>query len=115
MLTLRKAGLLVEELPAETILYNTSNHRIHCLQPLAALIWRHCDGCTSRVALAALVAKENAAPANLAAARVDAALAELARTGLLEPGSLEPVQPAARAATRRQALKGLAMAAMAAL
>jgi hypothetical protein len=40
----RKDGLVVEELGEELLLYDRDNHTAHCLSPIAACVWRHCDG-----------------------------------------------------------------------
>jgi hypothetical protein len=40
----RKDGLLVEELGEELLLYDQESHTAHCLSPIAACVWRHCDG-----------------------------------------------------------------------
>jgi hypothetical protein len=53
----RTEGLLVEELPHEMLIYDTERHKAHCLNPTAALVWKHCDGRTSVQELARLLAK----------------------------------------------------------
>jgi hypothetical protein len=40
----RQDGLLVETVGEELLLYDQNSHTAHCLSPLAACIWRHCDG-----------------------------------------------------------------------
>ena len=40
----RKEGLRVEELSDELMVYDVDRHKAHCLSPIAALVWRHCDG-----------------------------------------------------------------------
>ena len=40
----RKDELLVEELGKELLLYDQDSHTAHCLSPIAAGVWRHCDG-----------------------------------------------------------------------
>ncbi len=40
----RKDGLLVEQLGEELLLYDRDSHTAHCLSPIAACVWRHCDG-----------------------------------------------------------------------
>ena len=42
----RHEGLLVEELPGETLVYDPASHQAHCLNPAAALVWRAADGDT---------------------------------------------------------------------
>ena len=43
----RTMELIIEELPSETIVYDTRRHRAHCLNKTAGFIWRQCDGQTS--------------------------------------------------------------------
>ncbi len=40
----RKAGLVVQELDDETLVYDTERDKAHCLNQSAALVWKQCDG-----------------------------------------------------------------------
>jgi hypothetical protein len=40
----RKDDLLEETVGEELLLYDRNSHTAHCLSPIAAGIWRHCDG-----------------------------------------------------------------------
>jgi hypothetical protein len=40
----RTQELIVQELPDETLVYDSVTHKAHCLNKTAASIWRHCDG-----------------------------------------------------------------------
>jgi hypothetical protein len=40
----RKDGLLEETVGKELLLYDRDSHMAHCLSPIAACVWRHCDG-----------------------------------------------------------------------
>src|ERR1700729_2140503 len=40
----RRDGLLEESVGAELLLYDLDSHTAHCLSPIAACVWRHCDG-----------------------------------------------------------------------
>jgi DNA-binding transcriptional LysR family regulator len=40
----RRDGLLEETLDEELLLYDQDSHTAHCLSPIAACVWRHCDG-----------------------------------------------------------------------
>jgi len=40
----RQDGLLEEEVSEELLLYDQESHTAHCLSPVAACVWRHCDG-----------------------------------------------------------------------
>ncbi|MDT4953784.1 MAG: hypothetical protein QOJ02_1922 [Acidobacteriota bacterium] len=53
----RKEGLLVQELPHEVLVYDSERHKAHCLNPTAALVWKHCDGRTSVSEIARLLEK----------------------------------------------------------
>ena len=59
-----KDQLLVKELPNETLVYDESTHKAHCLNQSAALIWKHCDGRTSVAKLAKLLGQETKSEAS---------------------------------------------------
>jgi hypothetical protein len=40
----RQEGLLEEAVGEELLLYDQDSHTAHCLSPIAACVWRHCDG-----------------------------------------------------------------------
>jgi hypothetical protein len=40
----RRGGLLEEAVGEELLLYDQETHTAHCLGPIAACVWRHCDG-----------------------------------------------------------------------
>lgn len=40
----RGDGLLEESVGEELLLYDQDSHTAHCLSPVAACVWRHCDG-----------------------------------------------------------------------
>ena len=40
----RREGLLEETLGKELLLYDQSSHTAHCLSPVAACVWRNCNG-----------------------------------------------------------------------
>jgi hypothetical protein len=50
----RYDGLLVETVGEELLLYDRDSHIAHCLSPIAACVWRHCDGERDVTELAAL-------------------------------------------------------------
>ena len=54
----RKEGLVVKELPDELLVYDLERHRAHCLNPTAALVWKHSDGQTSVEEIATLLHAE---------------------------------------------------------
>jgi hypothetical protein len=50
----RKDGLLIETVGEELLLYDRDSHTAHCLTPIAACVWRHCDGAHDMSELAEL-------------------------------------------------------------
>jgi hypothetical protein len=51
----RQDGLLEEAVGEELLLYDQQSHTAHCLSPIAASVWRHCDGEHDLTGLAQLV------------------------------------------------------------
>ena len=43
----RQAGLVVQEMPDEVLVYDMDTNKAHCLNSSAALVWRSCDGTNS--------------------------------------------------------------------
>jgi hypothetical protein len=39
----RKEGLIIQELPEEVLVYDSSSDKAHCLNHTAALVWKYCD------------------------------------------------------------------------
>jgi hypothetical protein len=54
----RKDGLVVTELPDELLVYDLDRHKAHCLNPTAALVFKHCDGRTSVKQIAGALSRE---------------------------------------------------------
>ncbi len=79
---LREEGLVVQELPEEVLVYDLARHKAHCLSPLAAAIWRACDGRTTPDEIARRVAA--AGTARLGADVVGLTIERLAKARLLE-------------------------------
>jgi hypothetical protein len=104
----RHDKLTVRDLSDETLVYDLDRQKAHCLNPTAALVWRHCDGRTNLAQLADIVRKELGIGKADAVARL--ALEQLSRRHLLE----EPLPPLVGAAriSRRRVLKKLALAAV---
>jgi hypothetical protein len=97
----REKGLLTQELPNETIVYDKSNHKVHCLNAVSTFVWRRCDGRTSEEELAQLLPGELGLPAEEALVRL--ALEKLGQASLLEGGQKAFTNPI----SRRQAVKKL--------
>src|SRR6266581_6415040 len=79
---LREDGLVVQELPEEVLVYDLARHEAHCLSPLAAAIWRACDGRTTVGEIARRVPGPTGRP--LEADVVRLTLDRLAKARLLE-------------------------------
>lgn len=58
----REAGLVIEELDDELLVYDLERHRAHCLNNTAALVWRQCDGKTGVDAIASRLRRESHMP-----------------------------------------------------
>jgi hypothetical protein len=58
----RKEQLVIKELANETLVYDETNHKAHCLNETAALVWKSCDGRTSVPQMTRLLAEEMNAP-----------------------------------------------------
>ncbi len=101
----REDRLVVRELPDEVLVYDLNRHKAHCLNPTAALVWRHCDGHTAVAEMAALLQKELKCPADEAV--VWLALDRLGRAHLLR----EPANPPGVATryTRREVMQKMGM------
>ncbi len=77
----RTAGLLVQHLADETVVYDLERHRGHCLNRAAALVWSACDGKRSPDRIARRVSRELETAVD--ADYVHFALRRLARARLL--------------------------------
>jgi hypothetical protein len=91
----RKDGLLEETVGEELLLYDRDSHTAHCLSPIAAAVWRHCDGKRNVTELAELTGANQNLVAN--------ALQELREKDLL---TAEPTltQNPAPGISRREAI-----------
>lgn len=43
----RRDDLVVKELHDEVLVYDLKRHKAHCLNPTAAIVWKHCDSRTT--------------------------------------------------------------------
>ena len=71
----RDKGLVIEELGDELLVYDLEIKHAHCLTPLAARVWRECNGKTRPDAIATTL--------GVTVSEVDQAIAELDRCDLL--------------------------------
>jgi hypothetical protein len=107
----RDHDLIVAEVDNEIVVYDKSRDRAHHLNPVASLVWRHCDGRTPIPELAALV--QGALGTSVDEAAVWLALRQLERARLLARPLVIPDRY--RQLSRRDALKGVATAGAAAV
>jgi hypothetical protein len=107
----RKADLVVEEVPGETLVYDLKSHKAHCLNRTAALVWKHCDGKRTAEQVARKVETELGTP--VSAEVVWLAVEQLGRLRLLQ----EPVEraPGTGRISRREAVRRLGISAAVAL
>jgi hypothetical protein len=104
----RTEGLLVDELPDETIVYDTIRYEAHCLNRAATLVWKHCDGRTPLAELAGLLRQELHLAADQALVRL--ILEQLEESHLLEKKAARVVRtprPTRRRVARQLAILGL--------
>jgi hypothetical protein len=101
----RREGLIVRELPEEVLVYDRQRHQAHCLNPAAALVFKHADGRRDAAQLAHLLREDLGIPAD--ERWVHLAVEDLRRAHLLAtPEGAEPRSP-----SRRRMLKRLGVAA----
>jgi hypothetical protein len=99
----RTAGLSVNDVGGEILVYDSDTDFAHCLSETAALVWRACDG---KLTLGELTDREALDPD-----MVRRALGELNELGLLDSTPVR-VQKSAGGISRRQAVGRLAAAAV---
>jgi hypothetical protein len=110
MLPLRRdTDLIVRELADETLVYDRERHKAHCLNPPAALVWRHCDGRTTLAEMAAILHAELGLPPDNGV--VQLALDRLERCHLLQ--KLPAAGTDEARASRRDLMRKLGVAAVA--
>lgn len=98
----RRSGLLIRELPDELVVYDQEQHRAHCLNRTAALVFRNADGTRSVAELSRLPG----ANADVVAVALD----QLAAVGLLEAGTGERDE-ASPGMSRREVARRVGLAA----
>jgi hypothetical protein len=84
----RRDGLLLRELPDELLVYDTKQHRAHCLNRTAATVFCRADGTRTVADLGRLLDPDAPRPAGEAAVLM--ALERLDEAGLLEGGPYRP-------------------------
>lgn len=104
-------SLLLKEIGGELIVYDTSRHEAHCLNPISALLWRHCDGETSLAQLAEILSESIGTLCDEDLVRIG--LQQLSEAHLLKPDRTEKLE--STPLTRRGVLRRLSLAGSAAV
>ena len=58
----RVEDIVVQTLPDEVLVYDLKRHKAHCLNPTAALVWKHCDGQTTAAELGHILQQDMRVP-----------------------------------------------------
>lgn len=103
----RKSRLLVRELADEVLVYDEGDHRAHCLNRTAALVWKSCDGKTPVSGIAERVSGQLSTPVSDEV--VWLALDQLAEFDLLAHAESRPLAP--NPISRRKMMRRLGIAA----
>ncbi len=103
----RSQGLLIEEVDSEKVIFDETTRHVHCLTPLAAIVFAHCDGQASPAELARIASGQLGE--SVSEDQVEDALARLKERGLLE--SPPPITLSRRDMLHKSAAFGAAAAA----
>lgn len=107
--TARKAGLVVQEVPDEVLVYDLNTNKAHCLNKTAAAVWQSCDGTKSISDIASILAGQSGA--SVSDEIVWLAIDQLNENNLLE----SKLKADFAGQSRRDVLKKLGLAAVVAL
>ena len=107
----RKDGLIVQNLPDETLVYDLERDRAHCLNQTAAFVWRHCDGRSNAREIARALKDKTKQPVD--EKLVWLAIEQLGRNHLLEETPVMPTQFAGL--NRREVMRALGLTAAVAI
>ena len=105
----RREGLVVRELPDETLVYDRDRDKAHCLNRTAALVWKYCDGKTTVPTIARRLERDLETKA-VNEKVVWYALSQLSKDHLLEDGVVPPAMLSGM--TRRDMVRTLGVAAV---
>lgn len=87
----RRDGLIVRELADETLVYDLERNKAHCLNRMAALVWKRCNGRLTVEELASVMAAETQAQVDEQV--VCLALSQLRRKHLLSESFFVALRP----------------------
>jgi hypothetical protein len=102
MLAKRVDGLRIERTEGELLVLRQSTQEAHALNQTAAIVFDLCDGATTRVAMAAEVARRTGLP-------TEVSIVDLALNELVEAGLVELDEGACPEITRRSLIRRLAL------
>ena len=100
----RETRIVVQELADEVLVYDTDRHRAHCLNRVAATVWRECDGKSDLESIAARCAAKLALPIDQEVVLL--AIERLEKARLLEA---PVVRRTSRPISRRKAMIAVAV------
>jgi len=106
---LKRKDTIVRQLGDEFLVYDRKTNKAHCLNPMAAEVWRLCEGKTTVAEIARKVGETANAPVDEAV--IELALSRLQKAGLIDQDSSgsEPMIPSRRVALRKMATAALAL------
>jgi hypothetical protein len=107
----RKDGLIVQNLPDETLVYDLERDRAHCLNQTAAFVWRHCDGRATPKEIARALNHQTKQPVD--EKLVWLAIDQLGRNHLLTETPALP--PHVTGLNRREVMRALGLSAVVAI
>ncbi len=107
----RKDGLIVQNLPDETLVYDLERDRAHCLNQTAAFVWQHCDGQSSAKEIARALNQKIKQPVDKKL--VWLAIDQLGRSHLLTETPALP--PHVAGLNRREVMRALGLSAAVAI
>ncbi len=105
----RKAGLVLQEMPDELLVYDLDTNKAHCLNQTSAFVWKACNGKNSVSDISRLFGTDvgNTVPEDLVWLAID----QLSQNNLLE----NKVFPKLNGQTRREVIKKIGLASVIAL
>jgi hypothetical protein len=107
----RRAGLVVQELSGEVLVYDRERNKAHCLNSTAARVWEFCDGKTSVAEIARAIEGEINAPVDEDV--IWLGVEQLSKTHLLQEAAKLPEHKSGL--SRREVMKRIGLAAAVAL
>jgi hypothetical protein len=105
----RTENLIIKQVNGETLVYDLTTDKAHCLNQTAALVWQHCDGSRSISEIAALLSPQGDTP--VADEFVLLALDQLRKFKLLETNGERAFQFAGM--NRRELVRRIGIGALA--